>query len=87
MNFGSLFAIAFAGFIASSEAGSGKYQKKMVIPDGFGPALENITRNWIHWNNNATIYLPVDKIMMGQIRTRSSDSYIPDSVSIATLVV
>lgn len=43
-----------------------------------------MARDWMHWNNNATVDLPIDRMMIGQVRTRSSDSYVPDSASTAT---
>lgn len=43
-----------------------------------------MARDWVHWNNNRTTFLPIDEMMIGQIRTRSSDSYVPDSASTAT---
>lgn len=52
--------------------------------DGFGPASETMARDWIHWGDNSTEGLPIDEMMIGQIRTRSSDSYVTDSSSSAT---
>ncbi|RPB01680.1 alkaline phosphatase-like protein [Choiromyces venosus 120613-1] len=85
----SLFLIALGGFAALAEAGRGGGGKKprnfiMVIPDGFGPASGTMARNWVHWNDNSTVGLPIDEMMIGQVRTRSSDSYVTDSASSAT---
>ena len=52
--------------------------------DGFGPASETMARDWIHWGDNSTEGLPIDE-MIGQICTRSSDSYATDSSSSATV--
>ena len=43
-----------------------------------------MARDWIHWGDNSTEGLPIDEMMIGQIRTRSSDSYVTDSSSSAT---
>ncbi|KAG0641143.1 alkaline-phosphatase-like protein [Tuber brumale] len=43
-----------------------------------------MARDWIHWKDNSTKGLPIDEMMIGQIRTRSSDSYVTDSASSAT---
>jgi alkaline phosphatase len=52
--------------------------------DGFGPASETLARHYAHWANNGTVALPIDKMQIGGIRTRSTDSYVPDSASTAT---
>jgi len=89
MNTRILFLIALSAFVAIAGAGRGGGHKKarnfiMVIPDGFGPASETMARDWIHWKDNSTKGLPIDEMMIGQIRTRSSDSYVTDSASSAT---
>ncbi|KAG8705463.1 hypothetical protein FRC09_002940 [Ceratobasidium sp. 395] len=59
----------------------------MTIPDGFGPASEVFARDFVQWNNTATGWnrqLGSDKIQIGSIRTRSSDSYVTDSSASAT---
>ena len=43
-----------------------------------------MARDWIHWGDNSTEGLPIDEMMIDQIRTRSSDSYATDSSSSAT---
>lgn len=43
-----------------------------------------MARDWIHWNDNMTVTMPIDEMMIGQVRTRSSDSYVTDSGSAAT---
>ncbi|RPA81373.1 alkaline phosphatase-like protein [Ascobolus immersus RN42] len=87
-----IFLIALAGFAEvalSHKPGKGPNRNAkrnfiMVIPDGFGPASEALARHYTHWTNNATIDLPIDKMQIGGIRTRSTDSYVPDSASTAT---
>ncbi|KAG9124932.1 hypothetical protein FRC07_009645 [Ceratobasidium sp. 392] len=59
----------------------------LTIPDGFGPASEVFARDFVQWNNSATGWnrqLGSDKIQIGSIRTRSSDSYVTDSSASAT---
>lgn len=43
-----------------------------------------MARDWVHWNKNKTVTLPIDEMMIGQVRTRASDSYVADSASAAT---
>jgi alkaline phosphatase len=43
-----------------------------------------MARDWVHWTDNATAGLPIDSLMIGQIRPRSSDSYVTYSASSAT---
>ncbi|QRW21139.1 alkaline phosphatase [Rhizoctonia solani] len=59
----------------------------LTIPDGFGPALEVFARDFVQWNNTATGWncqLGSDKVQIGSIRTRSTDSYVTDSSASAT---
>ncbi|QRV78782.1 alkaline phosphatase [Ceratobasidium sp. AG-Ba] len=59
----------------------------LTIPDGFGPASEVFARDFVQWNNTATGWnrqLGSDKIQIGSIRTRSTDSYVTDSSASAT---
>ncbi|KAI5807192.1 alkaline-phosphatase-like protein [Geopyxis carbonaria] len=67
-------------------SGSGKTPNNfiMVIPDGFGPASEAMARGWTHWSNNDTTTLPIDSMVIGQVRTRATDSYVTDSAASAT---
>ncbi|TGZ79440.1 alkaline phosphatase-like protein [Ascodesmis nigricans] len=80
---------------ASPSAKPGKKKKKdwgnkkpknfiMVIPDGFGPTSELMARDYVHWKDNSTTMLPVDGLIIGQTRTKSSDSYVTDSSASAT---
>jgi len=81
-----LFVLALTGFIAVTGATRPKKVRNFiyVIPDGFGPASETMARDYVHFTNNATTQLPVDKLLIGSIRTRSSDSYVTDSAASAT---
>ncbi|KAF8732495.1 Alkaline phosphatase, partial [Rhizoctonia solani] len=59
----------------------------LTIPDGFGPASEVFARDFVQWNNTATGWnrqLGSDKVQIGSIRTRSTDSYVTDSSASAT---
>ena len=55
-----------------------------VIPDGFGQQSETMARDYVHWTNNDTVTLPIDEMVIGLVRTRSTDSYITDSAASAT---
>ncbi|CAE6461842.1 unnamed protein product [Rhizoctonia solani] len=59
----------------------------LTIPDGFGPASEVFARDFVQWNNTSTGWnrqLGSDKVQIGSIRTRSTDSYVTDSSASAT---
>lgn len=43
-----------------------------------------MARDFVHFTNNATSQLPVDELLIGSIRTKSSDSYVTDSAASAT---
>ncbi|KAF8454376.1 alkaline-phosphatase-like protein [Terfezia claveryi] len=43
-----------------------------------------MARNYIHYTNNDTQQLPIDKLLIGSIRTMSSDSYVTDSAASAS---
>ena len=43
-----------------------------------------MARDYIHYTNNATQQLPVDKLLIGSIRTMASDSYVTDSAASAS---
>lgn len=57
-----------------------------MISDGFGPASETLARDFLQvkehksWDNQ----LPLDKRLIGQISTRSTDSFVTDSAASAT---
>jgi alkaline phosphatase len=58
----------------------------MLISDGFGPASQTMARNFYTHIHNFTYdsLLPLDKILVGSSRTRSSDSFVTDSAAGAT---
>lgn len=43
-----------------------------------------MARDYVHWKDNSTTTLPIDEMIIGQIRTRSSDSYVTDSSASAS---
>lgn len=43
-----------------------------------------MAREYVHWKNNATEVLPVDEMVIGQIRTKSTDNLVTDSAAGAT---
>ncbi|PWZ01128.1 putative PHO8-repressible alkaline phosphatase vacuolar [Testicularia cyperi] len=57
-----------------------------LISDGFGPASETFAREYVQsrdslgWN----VTLPLDKFLVGNVRTRSTDSLVTDSAASAT---
>ncbi|KAI8892868.1 alkaline-phosphatase-like protein [Globomyces pollinis-pini] len=58
----------------------------LMISDGFGPASQTMARNYyqyIHSLPNNTV-LPLDQILVGSSRTRSSSSFVTDSAAGAT---
>lgn len=57
-----------------------------MVSDGFGPASQTAARNYAQFvNNYSTDYqLPLDTILVGSSRTRSSDSFVTDSAAGAT---
>jgi alkaline phosphatase len=57
-----------------------------MISDGFGPTSETFARNYKqHVNKLAYNYVtPLDEILVGTSRTRSSSSLITDSAAGAT---
>ncbi|TFK60646.1 alkaline phosphatase-like protein [Pluteus cervinus] len=85
-NYHKMFLYTFLSVILSSITlvNAGTRNFIMVIPDGFGPASESLTRDFVHWKHNSTTTLPIDEMVVGQIRTRSHDSYVTDSAAAAT---
>ncbi|CAB4432886.1 unnamed protein product [Rhizophagus irregularis] len=65
------------------------YEKRnviLMISDGFGPASETFARDYIQYVKklNYNYLTPLDKILVGSSRTRSSDSLVTDSAAGAT---
>ncbi|KAF8949637.1 hypothetical protein BGZ52_005325, partial [Haplosporangium bisporale] len=58
----------------------------MMISDGFGPASQTYGRSYWQYTKNYTIgtLTPLDKMLVGTSRTRSSDSLVTDSAAGAT---
>ncbi|KAI9145925.1 alkaline phosphatase [Paraphysoderma sedebokerense] len=58
----------------------------LMISDGFGPASETFARSYYQYVNNMTVsYMtPLDEILVGASRTRSSSSLVTDSAAGAT---
>ncbi|TPX70827.1 alkaline phosphatase [Spizellomyces sp. 'palustris'] len=69
-----------------SRNSSGKRNVILMISDGFGPASETLARNYYQYTNNLPIgtQLPLDTILVGSSRTRSSNSLVTDSAAGAT---
>ncbi|KAJ1673921.1 vacuolar alkaline phosphatase, partial [Spiromyces aspiralis] len=58
----------------------------LMISDGFGPASETMARNYYQHIHGKPVdwQSPLDKILVGSSRTRSSDSFVTDSAAGAT---
>lgn len=69
--------------------GNGKVNVIMMISDGYGPASETFGRSFyqaVHNNTSPSVRYktPLDRILIGSHRSRSSDSLITDSAAGAT---
>lgn len=66
----------------------GKKQPNVIqlISDGFGPASETFAREYLQtakhlaWN----VTMPLDKLLVGEVRTRATNSLVTDSAASAT---
>lgn len=58
----------------------------LMISDGFGPASQTMARNYVQQINNLPegYMMPLDEILVGSSRTRSSSSLVTDSAAGAT---
>lgn len=58
----------------------------MMVSDGFGPASQTYSREYIQYVYNLTedYMTPLDQILIGSSRTRSSSSFVTDSAAGAT---
>ncbi|KAJ2358945.1 vacuolar alkaline phosphatase, partial [Coemansia sp. RSA 2618] len=58
----------------------------LMVSDGFGPASETMARNFVQQVQGLPVgyQSPLDEILVGSSRTRSSDSLITDSAAGAT---
>ncbi|KAJ9072099.1 vacuolar alkaline phosphatase [Entomophthora muscae] len=90
MNFCVVLLVIFVitlGLLVSSVPHYGPKRNVIImISDGFGPASESYGRAYAHYLNSSTYgdMTPLDKILVGQSRTRSSSSLITDSAAGAT---
>ncbi|EGG05233.1 uncharacterized protein MELLADRAFT_48897 [Melampsora larici-populina 98AG31] len=56
-----------------------------MISDGFGPASETFARGFVqHFEADTMSHLPLDPLLVGSSRTRSSNSLVTDSAAGAT---
>ncbi len=90
--FVQLGAVVLLAITASAAPNNGKWNAKkapnviQLISDGFGPASETFARAYMQsaqhkaWN----VTLPLDKLLVGEVRTRSTDSLVTDSAASAT---
>lgn len=75
---------------APNNGGNWNFKKQpnviQLISDGFGPASETFARSYLQtaqhlaWN----VTMPLDKLLVGEVRTRSTDSLVTDSAASAT---
>ncbi|RIA94991.1 alkaline phosphatase [Glomus cerebriforme] len=72
--------------VSLAYADSGKRNVILMISDGFGPASETFARTYKQYINKLeyNYVSPLDKILVGSSRTRSSDSLVTDSAAGAT---
>ncbi|KAF9573265.1 hypothetical protein EC968_008804 [Mortierella alpina] len=78
-------AVAFTFFFAKKSLGRSR-NVIMMVSDGFGPASQTYGRSFSQFIGNKAIddLTPLDKILVGSSRTRSSDSLVSDSAAGAT---
>lgn len=72
--------------LSISTHASSKKNVILMVSDGFGPASETLARNYYQRVNNLPLNfkMPLDTILIGQSRTRSSNSLVTDSAAGAT---
>lgn len=67
---------------------SGKKQPNVIqlISDGFGPASETFAREFLATKKNYgwNVTMPLDKLLVGEVRTRATNSLVTDSAASAT---
>ncbi|KAI8919304.1 alkaline phosphatase [Powellomyces hirtus] len=82
----SAFTVAGILFTKKASNNGGKPNVILMISDGFGPASETLARNYYQYTHDvpAGTQLPLDTILVGASRTRSSDSFVTDSAAGAT---
>ncbi|KAJ3019177.1 hypothetical protein HKX48_002311 [Thoreauomyces humboldtii] len=86
-----LVAFTVAGFFFTTRHKGDRNKNRkpnviLMISDGFGPASETLARNYYQYTHDVpeSHQLPLDTILVGAARTRSSDSFVTDSAAGAT---
>lgn len=81
-----IFVISLGLLVSSVPHYGPKRNVILLISDGFGPASETFGREYYRFVNNSThlALTPLDTILLGQSRTRSSSSLVTDSAAGAT---
>ncbi|KAK2770803.1 alkaline phosphatase [Colletotrichum kahawae] len=81
----SLIALANAAFAADVK------NFIYIVPDGYGPASQTMARDYVSLMHNGqnkgapvSIQLAADKLVIGNVRTQSSDNLITDSAASGT---
>lgn len=87
---GAIMLLALAATAAPNNGGKSSHKRQpnviQLISDGFGPASETFAREYLQsakslaWN----VTMPLDKLLVGEVRTRSTDSLVTDSAASAT---
>ncbi|RJE24540.1 Alkaline phosphatase [Aspergillus sclerotialis] len=84
----ALSAFAYAGPVCPRDDAIKNFI--YIVPDGYGPASQTMARDFTSLMNGAkadapvSISLPADELVIGNVRTCSSDSLITDSAASAT---
>ncbi|SPO27968.1 probable PHO8 - repressible alkaline phosphatase vacuolar [Ustilago trichophora] len=90
--FAQLGAIMLLALTATAAPNNGNWNKHkqpnviQLISDGFGPASETFARSYLQtkkhlaWN----VTMPLDKLLVGEVRTRATNSLVTDSAASAT---
>ncbi len=90
-----LGAIMLMALTASAAPNNGNWNAKkqpnviQLISDGFGPASETFARSYLQTKNHLAwnVTLPLDKLLVGEVRTRSTNSLVTDSAPRNCLLV
>lgn len=82
--------VALAASAAPNNGAKWQHKKQpnviQLISDGFGPASETFARSYLQsskklgWN----VTMPLDRLLVGEVRTRSTNSLVTDSAASAT---
>ncbi|EHK96522.1 Alkaline phosphatase-like protein [Glarea lozoyensis ATCC 20868] len=83
--------IALVGLFIEATAAISAKNFIYIVPDGYGPASQTLARDYASLLLNGenpkrpvTYQLPVDKLIIGSVRTQASDSLVTDSAASAT---